>query len=74
MMALFTVTRTDKTSAFFLRTRRPMHLIERMVDWVTSCIRRYRERAELRQLDLRDRQELGHNRVNAELGKPFWKE
>lgn len=74
MMVHLTVTETDKTLASSMQTRTTVCRIQRMLGWGTTCIRRYRERSELRQLDLRDRQDLGHSRVNTELGKPFWRQ
>lgn len=72
MMVLFTASGTDKASAPLMGAT--MCLIQWMLGWGSTCIRRYRERTQLRQLDLRDRQDLGHSRVNLELGKPFWRQ
>jgi hypothetical protein len=40
--------------------------------WLGGCLQRSRELAELRQLDYRDRQELGFTRVLDESKKRFW--
>ena len=72
-MSILAAMKADTASASGLRIRTTVPLIRRALQWGATCIRLSRERAELRQLDLRDRQDLGHSRVNTELGSPFWR-
>jgi len=72
-MVFSTSMTTDTASASRPQARSAALLIRRVLEWGRACIRRSQERAELRQLDLRERQDLGHSRVSTELGKPFWK-
>jgi len=72
-MPLLTAMESDTASPTVPRARTVMPLIRWALEWAGTRIRRSQERAELRQLGLRDRQDLGHSRVNTELSKPFWK-
>ena len=73
MMALLTAMKTDTASESPSQVQTVLLLIRSALEWGATCIRRSQERAELRQLGPRDRKDLGHSRVNAELGKPLWK-
>jgi uncharacterized protein YjiS (DUF1127 family) len=72
-MPLLTAMESDTASPTVPRAGTVMPLIRWALEWAATRIRRAQERAELRQLGLRDRQDLGHSRVNTELSKPFWK-
>jgi hypothetical protein len=72
-MPLLTAMESDTASPTVPQARTVAPLIWRALERAAICIRRSQERAELRQLGLRDRQDLGHSRVNTELSKPFWK-
>ena len=72
-MAIMTACRSGTASTSTLRPRTSTPLIRRLLILGAACIRRHRERTELRQMGLRDRQDIGHTRVNTELSKPFWK-
>lgn len=71
-MALLTAMKTDTASPSVPQVSTVVPLTRRVLEWGATCIRRSQERAELRRLGLRDRQDLGHSRVNTELSKPFW--
>lgn len=72
-MVLLIAMQTDRASATVRQAHTAMPLLRRALEWGAACIRRSRERGELRRLPLRDRQDLGHNRVNSEVGKRFWR-